>query len=81
MEDRDLIERINGLSSEEERLWSRASQEGGLGGAEQERLEAIRLELEQAYDLLNQRRARRNAGLDPDEARERPIDIVENYSQ
>ena len=48
---------------------------------EQGRLEEIRLELEQAYDLLNQRRARRNAGLDPDGAQERPIDMLENYSQ
>jgi hypothetical protein len=81
MDDQELVERINGLSSEEEQLWSRASQEGGLGGAEQARLEEIRLELEQAYDLLNQRRARRNAGLDPEEAEERPIEILENYSQ
>ena len=81
MDDQELVERINGLSSEEEQLWSRASQEGGLGAAEQARLEEIRLELEQAYDLLNQRRARRNAGLDPEGAEERPIEILENYSQ
>lgn len=81
MDDRELVERINGLSSEEEQLWSRASQEGGLGAGEQARLEEIRLELEQAYDLLNQRRARRSAGLDPDEAEERPIEILENYAQ
>jgi len=83
VDDQDLVERINGLTSEEEQLWSRASQEGGLGGTEQTPPEEIRLELEleQAYDLLNQRGARRNASLDPDEAEERPIETVENDTQ
>jgi hypothetical protein len=81
VEDRELIERINALAAEEEALWSRASSEGGLDSAEQARVEHIRLELEQAYDLLNQRRARRAAGLDPDEAQVRPIETVESYEQ
>ena len=81
MDDRDLMTRINELALEEEQLWSRASQEGGLDAAEQERLHQIQLALDQSYDLLNQRRARRSAGLNPDEAHVRPIDIVENYEQ
>ena len=81
MDDRGLIAHINDLSQEEEQLWSRASQEGGLDVAEQERLHQLKLDLDQSYDLLNQRRARRNAGLDPEEAQPRPIDVVENYEQ
>jgi len=81
VDDRDLMTRINELALEEEQLWSRASQEGGLDAAEQERLHQIQLALDQSYDLLNQRRARRSAGLNPDEAHVRPIDIVENYEQ
>lgn len=81
MDDRDLIARINELAGEEEQLWSRASQEGGLDVIEQERLHRLKLALDQSYDLLNQRRARRDAGLDPDEARVRPIDVVEGYEQ
>lgn len=81
MDDRRLMAHINDLALEEEQLWSRASQEGGLDVAEQERLHQIQLDLDQSYDLLNQRRARRDAGLDPDEATARPIDVVENYEQ
>ena len=81
MDDRGLMAHINDLSQEEEQLWSRASQEGGLDAAEQERLHQLKLDLDQSYDLLNQRRARRNAGLDPEEAKPRPIDVVENYEQ
>jgi hypothetical protein len=81
VDDHDLVTRINLLSQEEEQLWSRASQEGGLDAVEQERLHKIQLALEQSYDLLNQRRARRNAGLNPDEAQVRPVEVVENYEQ
>jgi hypothetical protein len=37
--------------------------------------------LDQCWDLLRQRRARRDAGLDPDTAAERPADVVEGYWQ
>jgi hypothetical protein len=46
-----------------------------------DRLEAIKVELDRAYDLLHQREAKRAAGLDPSDAAARPADIVERYEQ
>jgi hypothetical protein len=37
--------------------------------------------LDQCWDLLRQRRARREFGLDPDGASARAADTVENYKQ
>ena len=44
-----------------------------------ERLEEVRVELDRTWDLLRQRRAREEFGLDPDEASERDADTVEGY--
>jgi hypothetical protein len=81
MADLDLFHRINALSSEEEQLYLSASNGEGLSEEERERLEAIKIELDRSYDLLHQRQARAAAGLDPDEATERPAEIVERYQQ
>ena len=37
--------------------------------------------LDQLWDTLRQRRAKRNAGQDPDAASERPASTVEGYLQ
>lgn len=81
MVDPDIFERINTLSDEEEHLWQHAGDGHGLSSEEHERLEAIKVELDRAYDLLHQRAARRAAGLDPREAEPRPADVVERYQQ
>ncbi len=81
MNDPTLFEHINELAAEEEALYERAGHSGGLGASDIERLETIKIELDQCYDLLHQRQARRSAGLDPDEASVRPADIVEHYQQ
>jgi hypothetical protein len=81
MVDGDIFGRINALSDEEEQLWEHAGDGHGLTAEENERLEAIKVELDRAYDLLHQRAARRAAGLDPREAAPRPADIVEGYQQ
>jgi hypothetical protein len=81
MTDQPLFDRINDLAEEEERLWRRAAEGTGLEGRDQARLEQIQVQLDQCYDLLAQRRARRAAGLDPREARVRPPDVVERYRQ
>ena len=81
MTDVDIHDRIHQLSEEEEALWSQAGDGRGLDVAEQERLEAIKVELDRAYDLLHQRQARRAAGLDPSEAEARPAEVVEQYKQ
>lgn len=81
MADEPVLARINDLAHEEEALWQRAGQEGGLGAAERDRLQVIGVELDQCFDLLHQRQARREYGLDPDEARARPPEVVERYQQ
>ena len=81
MADGPIIDRINTLAHEEEQLWQRASDGGGLTTDDQQRLKVLSVELDQCYDLLRQRQARREFGQDPDEARPRPAEIVENYRQ
>ncbi|MGZ9276774.1 MAG: DUF2630 family protein [Candidatus Limnocylindrales bacterium] len=81
MKDPTIFEHINELSAEEEELWGRAGTGGGLDATEIARLDEIKVELDQAYDLLHQRQARRSVGLDPDDASLRPPEIVERYQQ
>ena len=47
----------------------------------QERLDKIKVELDQCWDLLRQRDARREFGEDPDAAKVRPASVVERYEQ
>lgn len=81
MDDRPVLERINDLATEEENLWGRAGEGDGLTVEQKRRLDSIQVELDQCYDFLHQRQARRAVGLDPDDARVRPADIVERYQQ
>jgi len=81
MADRQSDERVLGtikqLVEEEHALRSREK----LDGDAHARLEALRVELDQCWDLLRQRRALREFGSDPDQAEVRPPGIVENYKQ
>lgn len=81
MDDGQLHHRINALAEEEERLWAQAGEEGGLSAEEDARLRELQVQLDQLFDLLHQRQARRAAGLDPDAARLRPAAVVESYEQ
>jgi hypothetical protein len=81
MEDRELQDRIEALVAEEHDLYKRGDEEDGLSREEHERLERVRVGLDQCWDLLRQRRARRDAGLDPEEAAPRDADTVEHYEQ
>jgi len=78
MEDRSVTDRINELANEEHELWSRESRGEGQPG-DPERLRELEVLLDQCWDLLHQRRARRDAGLDPDDARVRDAGTVEGY--
>ena len=80
MNDTDIVQRIGTLADEEHQLeLSHAGQ--ALSDAELERMRAIEVALDQCWDLLRQRRARRNAGEDPDLAVARPEGVVEGYKQ
>jgi hypothetical protein len=80
MADNEIHERIEQLVAEEHELYERGAQ-GGLSESEHHRLESIQVGLDQAWDLLRQRRALREAGRDPNAARLREPDVVEGYEQ
>ena len=73
--DQSVLKHIQTLAAEEHRLYG----QGLLAKAEAARLKKIEVELDQCWDLLRQRQARRAAGQDPNEAHVRPPRIVENY--
>jgi hypothetical protein len=80
MKDEEIRTRIEELVSEEHELWERES-EGVASQDDRRRLDALEVTLDQCWDLLRQRRALREAGLDPDAARVRPPEVVEGYEQ
>jgi hypothetical protein len=80
MDDDQVHSSIEQLVAEEHDLWQREG-DGTATESDRERLKAIAVSLDQCWDLLRQRRARRSAGLDPDSAEERSSRVVENYEQ
>jgi len=78
MDDKDVIARINELADEEHTLFQKESR-GEASDADRDRLKDLGVSLDQAWDLLHQRRARRSAGLDPDDASVRDEGTVEGY--
>lgn len=80
MEDEQVHNQIEQLVAEEQELYERGAQ-GGLNDSEHRRLEAIKVGLDQAWDLLRQRRALREAGYDADSARVHDPEVVERYEQ
>ncbi len=78
MKDQAVIDRINQLAREEHELWEPEGQ-GQATEDERERLKVLEVTLDQCWNLLHQRRARRRAGLDPDEAKVRDPGTVEGY--
>jgi hypothetical protein len=80
MDDREIIGRIDQLVDEERQLREQHEHEP-LADLDADRLRVIEEALDQCWDLLRQRRARRNAGLDPETARARDTGVVEHYQQ
>jgi hypothetical protein len=80
MDDKQLLDRIGSLVEEEHTL-ERQATGAGLDGDQEARLRELEVQLDQCWDLLRQRRARRNAGQDPDSAAVRPGGTVEEYLQ
>lgn len=80
MDDDQIHGRIEQLVSEEHELWQREA-EGSAGEDERRRLESLQVSLDQCWDLLSQRRALRESGLDSEAARVRDPDVVEGYEQ
>lgn len=84
MSDESILARIESLVQEEHALLSREEADArdleALSG-DRVRLERLTVELDRCWDLLRQRRARRDAGRDPDEAHVRDESTVEKYLQ
>jgi hypothetical protein len=80
MDDSQIHASIEKLVAEEHELWE-AEGAGTAGEADKARLRELKVSLDQCWDLLRQRNALREAGLDPDTASPRPPDVVEGYQQ
>lgn len=80
MDDQEIVKRIGELADEEHRL-ERSHAGGALDEAELQRLRRIEVALDQCWDLLRQRRARRESGGDPGSAHMRSEATVEGYQQ
>ena len=84
MSDESITTRIESLVIEEHELRTReqsdSTNEDALE-ADQQRLREVEIELDRCWDLLRQRRAKRDAGVDPDEAHVRDASTVERYLQ
>ena len=79
-DDLSIQHRIKSLIDEEHALRS-ALQDGSITvDEEQARLKGLEVELDQCWDLLRQRRAKREVGQDPDEAQVRSGRTVEGYT-
>ncbi|GIH77532.1 DUF2630 family protein [Planobispora longispora] len=81
MKDRDILAHINRLITEERDLRSSLAAGSISSHEENHRIRYIEEALDQAWDLLRQRRARREFGEDPGATAPRPVEEVEEYSQ
>ncbi len=80
MDDPQIHGAIDRMVDEEHQLWEREGA-GRATDADRQRLEELRVSLDQCWDLLRQRRARRDAGQSAEGAELRPPDVVERYEQ
>lgn len=80
MNERSILSHIDELVAEEKQLRSRHTGDG-LADDERQRMHQLEVELDQAWDLLRQRRAKAEYGDDPDNAQQRDASEVETYLQ
>ena len=77
MDERDITARISALVEEEHKLRESTDHSDD----QRKRMNELEAGLDQCWDLLRQRRAKRQYGEDPDEAEPRPEPQVEGYLQ
>jgi hypothetical protein len=80
MQDSNILTQIQSMVDEEHQLLERAAQ-GQATDEDHTRLDALRVGLDQCWDLLRQRRALREFGENPDEAQLRDANTVERYEE
>ena len=81
MDDKQIMANIDQLIETEHRLRQQLASGELSAPEEHERLRSAEVALDQCWDLLRQRRARREFGEDPDAAAARPVSEVEGYQQ
>jgi hypothetical protein len=81
MDDKEIMAHINDLIQTEHKLRQQLAADELSSDEERERLRSAEEALDQCWDLLRQRRARREFGENPDEAVPRPVREVEGYQQ
>lgn len=77
--DQGIHQHINALVAEEKTLREQLGNGAISRDEERARLRTVEIELDQAWDLLRQRKALRETGGSEDDAAERSPDVVENY--
>jgi hypothetical protein len=78
MDDEAVVSRITELANEEHGIFEKEAKDEATD-VDRERLREIGVMLDQCWDLLHQRRAKRSAGDDPDSAQVRDAATVEGY--
>jgi hypothetical protein len=81
MNDDTILVRITRLVEREHQLRARSIEGTAAGRSIHAELHAMEVQLDQFWDLLRQRRAKRDFGGDPDQADIRSESVVENYWQ
>lgn len=81
MKDDEIVHRITELVDREHELRSAIQAGDGIDDEGRSKLEAIEVQLDQCWDLLRQRRAKREFAEDPSGATARSADTVEHYQQ
>ncbi len=77
--DRRIENHIEELVGEEHRLLRAGESQEGLSEGQHRRLDEVKVELDRYWDLLRQRRAHEEFGLDPNATSMRDADTVEGY--
>jgi hypothetical protein len=81
MDDKDILHHIDDLIKTEHELRARLAAGELSTDEEQDQLRGTEEQLDQYWDLLRQRRARREFGEDPGGSVPRPVSEVEGYMQ
>ncbi|MFC5379899.1 DUF2630 family protein [Aquipuribacter nitratireducens] len=81
MRDEDVLAEIGRIVRAEHEAREAAQRDELTPEQEQAEVERLEVALDRCWDLLRQRRARRAAGEDPDDAEARPEQVVERYRQ
>ncbi len=80
MDDEGIHESIEQLVAEEHQLWD-SEANGSATEADRRRLAEVKVSLDRCWDLLRQRRALEEFGMNPDVASPRTEETVEGYEQ